>query len=413
MITGTDVSSHQPGWTPAPSDSFVFIKASEGHTYVSPTLPDQLAAARTAGLVVGYYHFLWPGDPTLQAQWFERAIWPYAVPQDLLVCDWEATKGGTASEADKDAFIAEVRRLLPGYKIGLYVNRSMWSVSKKRAGDFLWLAAYIADPGVTDWTFWQYTDHGPNGEPLDQNVANFATVTEFRDWITPPEVDVAERIPFRNLGLTCSCVVESLPYVELDMLAKGIIKESIDIFQLGYRDDVGASAGTHARGGCVDVGQYSAKAIDVWRIWGWTMQDRSPFLDPNHGHGWPYCCPHLAPAAQDQEAAWDKKRNGLINNQLVVGRWPVLPWKQALEKEKARMTELAKDIANELVNELVREAPRIAKAFLSSDGIILSGKDEPNQTNEFQAPKTFIKGDHDLLVDIRAAIEKLAIKPTP
>jgi hypothetical protein len=72
----------------------------------------------------------------------------------------------------------------------------------------------------------------------------------------------------------------------------------------------------------------------------------------------------------------------------------------------------AKDIANELVNELVREAPRIAKAFLSADNIVAAGKDEPDETNEFQAPKTFLTRDHDLLVDIRDAVKDLA-PPTP
>lgn len=337
MLKGVDVSSHQPDWQPTPDLSFCFLKATEGHTYISPTLPDQLAAARSAGLVVGFYHFLWPGDPQLQAQWFEQAIRPSAVPRDLLVCDWEATKGGTASEADKDAFLAEVRRLLPGYKVGLYVNRSMWNASGKRAGDFLWLAEYASQATVTGWKFWQYSDHSPVAN-IDQNYAGFSTVTELRDWINPLEVPVAERIPFRGLGLTCSCVVESLPYVELDMLIRGVVKESIDIFQLGYRDDVAGSQGTHSRGGVVDVGQRSAKAIDIWRRWGWTEQDRSPwFPDAPHAHGWPYGCPHLSDAAKKQNTAWNNRRNGLINAQLVIGRWPVLPWKQALAKEKPRM----------------------------------------------------------------------------
>jgi hypothetical protein len=223
-------------------------------------------------------------------------------------------------------------------------------------------------------------------------------------------VPASERIPFRG-GLTCSCVVESLPWVELDMLTRGIIKERIDIYQLGYRDDVEGSQGTHARGGPADTGQFSAKAIDVWRLWGWTMQDRSPWFDLDHGHGWPYRCPHLSPAAQKQEQAWDQKRNGLVNNQLVIGRWPVDPWQVALKKGKARMSELAKDIANELVNELVREAPRVVKAFLTVDDVISAGKGEANAANTHQVPATFITGDHDLLYDIREVLKKLAAKP--
>ena len=144
---------------------------------------------------------------------------------------------------------------------------------------------------------------------------------------------MAERVPFRG-GLTCSCVVASLPWVEEEMLQRGIIKESIDIYQLGYRGDVSASAGTHDRGGCIDVGQYSREAIDVWRLWGWTMQNRSPYFKADHAHGWPYRCNHLSAAAQDQERDWDRKDAGLQGNVEVEGRWPISPWYIALNNRK-------------------------------------------------------------------------------
>ena len=65
-----------------------------------------------------------------------------------------ATRAGTASCQEKDRFIAEVRRLRPNLKIGLYVNRSMWNASNKDAGDFLWLAEYAAAPTMSErWMF--------------------------------------------------------------------------------------------------------------------------------------------------------------------------------------------------------------------------------------------------------------------
>src|SRR4030095_7150313 len=140
-----------------------------------------------------------------------------------------------------------------------------------------------------------------------------------------------ERIPFRG-GLTCSCVVKSLPFVEKDLQQRGLINGSIRIFQLGYRTDVDASAGTHARGGCTDVAPFNAAVIDVWRQWGWTMQDRSPFFADDHAHGWPYKCPHLSAAAQQQEDDWDRKDAGLVGGAHVQGRWPVLPWNEAFDK---------------------------------------------------------------------------------
>jgi lysozyme len=60
-IYGIDVSDHQGQikWgAVARSDmSFVLIKATEGSTYVDPDFAADLAGARSAGLLVGAYHF--------------------------------------------------------------------------------------------------------------------------------------------------------------------------------------------------------------------------------------------------------------------------------------------------------------------------------------------------------------------
>ena len=111
-------------------------------------------------------------------------------------------------------------------------------------------------------------------------------------------VKPTERIPFRG-RLVCSCVATSLPLVEQAMIKAGVIKYNIDIYQAGYnRGGVSASAGTHDRGGCIDVGQYSTTALAIWRLWGWAMQarTRAQGFTP-HGHGSPKGCPHLSAGA--------------------------------------------------------------------------------------------------------------------
>src|SRR5216117_161797 len=128
------------------------------------------------------------------------------------------------------------------------------------------------------------------------------------------------KVAFRG-GWTCSCVATSLPFVELAMIKRGLIKSSIDIEQLGWRDDVNASKGTHLKGGCTDVLQRNHECIQCWRDWGWTMQDRSPwFPEMQHAHGWPYGCTHLSSDAQNQNTSWNNRRNGLVNNGVVQGK---------------------------------------------------------------------------------------------
>ncbi|UJA12703.1 glycoside hydrolase [Streptomyces collinus] len=64
MLTyGLDVSGEQSEDLPGSvaGVSFAFVKATEGHTYVSPVQKAQAASARKAGRTVGFYHFLWPG----------------------------------------------------------------------------------------------------------------------------------------------------------------------------------------------------------------------------------------------------------------------------------------------------------------------------------------------------------------
>lgn len=149
---------------------------------------------------------------------------------------------------------------------------------------------------------------------------------------------MAERVPFRG-GLTCSCVVESLPWVEKDLARLGL-PSPVRIFQLGYRTDVSASAGTHAKGGCVDLdGTPTAAEIDVWRLWGWTMQARFLSGVTPHCHGWPYKCTHLSAAAQQQETDWNRKDAGLQGGAQVQGRWPIKPWNIALRERKALLEE--------------------------------------------------------------------------
>lgn len=188
MIHGIDVASYQAETYKTTGLDFVFVKATEGTKYVNPKMSRQAATARTAGLVVGFYHFLHPGNIKAQAAYFvDRCA---SLEGDLLVCDWETTPGGKgASCAEKDAFLAEVKRLRPGHRVGLYCNRDYWlnRDTTSKAGDFLW----IADPGKAGfphikakWLVHQYKIDGGT----DRNVAQFESRAAMREWAGYPAV---------------------------------------------------------------------------------------------------------------------------------------------------------------------------------------------------------------------------------
>jgi GH25 family lysozyme M1 (1,4-beta-N-acetylmuramidase) len=183
MLRGVDVSAYQSSSYSTEGLSFVFVKATEGRTYVNPRLAAQTKRARDAGLAVGFYHFLWPGNLTAQAEHF-LAKAPDR-PGDILAVDWETTGEGThASNAEKDRFIRKVKELRPRNRVVLYCNRNYWLNvdDTSYAGDGLWIADYVTagKPRIkAKWRFHQYTD-----EPLDTNVANFASRAALRAWVT-------------------------------------------------------------------------------------------------------------------------------------------------------------------------------------------------------------------------------------
>ncbi|WP_231156090.1 glycoside hydrolase family 25 protein [Streptomyces sp. CNZ748] len=181
MLRGIDVSSYQSSSYDTDGLSFVFIKATEGRSYVNPRLSAQTKRGRDAGLVVGFYHFLWPGNLTEQAEYFVSKA-----PEtrgDILAVDWETTGGGShASNAEKDRFIKKVKDLRPHHRVILYANRHFWLNvdTTSYAGDGLWIADYVTagKPRIqAKWHFHQYTD-----DPLDKNVADFSSKAALKEW---------------------------------------------------------------------------------------------------------------------------------------------------------------------------------------------------------------------------------------
>lgn len=192
MIGGIDVSGWNTETYSTSGANFVFVKATEGRSYVNPKQGRQAAVARTAGLALGFYHFLVSGNINAQAAFFVEKC--ASVAGDMLVCDWETPVGGgkPATNAEKDAFIREVKRLRPGHKVGLYCNLDYWKHhdTTSYAGDFLWIADpghAAGDPNIrAKWLFHQYGQRGG----IDQNVADFATRALLRTWCGYPTAPV-------------------------------------------------------------------------------------------------------------------------------------------------------------------------------------------------------------------------------
>ncbi|MEU6439890.1 glycoside hydrolase family 25 protein [Streptomyces sp. NPDC047046] len=181
-VKGIDVSSHQESFD-ADGMAFVFVKATEGRTYTNSRQRAQAKRARDAGCVVGFYHFLWPGNIQAQAEYFVEQC--ASVPYDLLACDWEYTGDGTAaSNKEKDQFLKAVQKLRgSNHRVLLYCNRDFWlnRDTTSFAADGLWIADYNGKPGKpgikAPWRIHQYTS-----EPIDTNIGNWEDRPALKKW---------------------------------------------------------------------------------------------------------------------------------------------------------------------------------------------------------------------------------------
>lgn len=183
MLHGVDVSSYNSSYSTEGLD-FVFVKATEGRSYINPRQSAQAAKAREAGCVVGFYHFLWPGNIAAQASYFVEKC--ASIEGDILAADWERSGDGTyATNGEKDQFLAEVKKLRPTHRVMLYCNRDFWlnHDTTSYAADGLWIADYVSagHPRIkARWRIHQYTD-----TPLDKNVADFTSKAALKEWADP------------------------------------------------------------------------------------------------------------------------------------------------------------------------------------------------------------------------------------
>lgn len=222
LIHGIDVSAWQPriDWNKVAGagNRFAFIKATEGRTYRSPTFRAQVDGARSAGLLVGYYHFArWELDPAeTQAEHFVRVcgdlLRPGVLPP-VLDLEWCST-GTKDPKTGKTIYhkrppvelAAWARRWVEhveartGRGVLIYTGRSFWTSYMPKAGDdvaalsrrLLWTidyspkseaAALKMSPKVPvdgwQWDFVQWTGSGqvpgvtrPDGSlaPCDRNL---------------------------------------------------------------------------------------------------------------------------------------------------------------------------------------------------------------------------------------------------
>ena len=175
--------------------------------------------------------------------------------------------------------------------------------------------------------------------------------------------------------VACDCLAQWLPVYERLLKAKGLIKNSIDVWQL--TGGAPASGGTHTQGGAYDLlYQTGPEEIACAREMGsgsWGRTVAQGFSKP-HQHGCLYGCPHNSPALY-QYTAMRNGYNGL--GQATSGRFAGMwgyghldeypkpsawrTWKQGIAWAEVEIARLAKPAASAAAAPARKPQPAPAK----------------------------------------------------
>ena len=106
----------------------VFIKVSEGTSFVPGGLRDFVDRAKGKGFVLGLYHFLTDADGDRQAAHFCDKVRDVGGPQNrVLIVDFEPYGDRTPGNTTLKRFVQGVKGRFPGKKVLLYSGYGFWT----------------------------------------------------------------------------------------------------------------------------------------------------------------------------------------------------------------------------------------------------------------------------------------------
>lgn len=184
-VLGIDVSHHQGhiewGKVALANIDFVYIKATEGTTYIDPCFHYNIKGAITAGLKVGGYHyFRMTSSATEQFNNFRKALKDYSF-ELIPMIDVETSDGKSTKELQDslDVFIRLVKKEY-GYAPMIYGTQRSYNTycAPKYNNYHLYIGRYGPNSpeikGKGSYTIWQYTETAKiDGIPKPVDMCRF------------------------------------------------------------------------------------------------------------------------------------------------------------------------------------------------------------------------------------------------
>ena len=202
-VAGIDVSSYQGqiDWETLSSQniSFVFIKATEGSSFVDPCFAYNYEKAQKTDLTVGAYHFFSYDSPGItQAENFINTVAPHAGMLPPVI-DIEFYGDKESNPPAREAVTVQLKAMLEALeehyerKPILYVTEKSYALYLENDyGEYdIWIRNVLTKSTLSDdrgWKFWQYTNRkrlkGYVGKEkyIDVNVFN-GTAEDFHKYV--------------------------------------------------------------------------------------------------------------------------------------------------------------------------------------------------------------------------------------
>ncbi len=194
-IHAIDISNHQPNvdWDKiAETQTFVYLKSTEGVSFVDKSAHKHGEGAESVGLPFGYYHFAtpYPNDAVAEAKDFVKTLRDLPHWTLVPVLDLEKNKKGM-SRSEMEKWCKEFNNVVEqelGCTPMMYGSPGLLDSYLPPDHDLghmpLWIAHYakgIDEPrvakGWNEWSIWQYADKNHPIEGAGKNIdVNWSTV---------------------------------------------------------------------------------------------------------------------------------------------------------------------------------------------------------------------------------------------
>jgi lysozyme len=143
---------------------YVYLKATEGLTFNDGKMREFYNSAKSAGLKVGFYHFLRRNNPFQEAEHFINMVAGLQADMKYMI-DVEASEFQASGANDTSTRVRQFYDYMAskGYECGIYTYSSFYNeLFDSRVKDLpLWVAEYgVSSPRVSKYIGWQYSETG-------------------------------------------------------------------------------------------------------------------------------------------------------------------------------------------------------------------------------------------------------------